>query len=60
MDQAKSENQIVSGYVEECGAVANMGGYDLFSPHVLHQIPDKIQRITIGIDTNDSGSSHDA
>ena len=60
MDQTKPEDQIIPRYIKECRAVTDLGGYDLLSPHVLHQIPDQIQRLVAGTDQDDPRGPHDA
>ena len=48
MDQAESQDQIVSRHRGECGAIPNLGGDDVLSAPGLHQIPDEVRQTAAG------------
>ena len=58
MDQAESENQIISRYQQERRIDANLGGHVLLSSVILYQVPDKIPSHTTGIDQDDCRCPH--
>ena len=60
MDQAKSQNQIVSGDIKKRRLVPDMDCHDFLFTSSLHQIPNKVQRFFTRADTHGTRDAHDA